>query len=213
MNLELFAEDAVDVHLAPGAKLLSGFARPVAESLLSHIERIAELAPFRRMTTPGGHIMSVSMTNCGALGWVSDRSGYRYDARDPDTGRPWPAMPQEFVELAARAAAETGFAPFVPDACLVNRYAVGAKMSLHQDKDERDIAAPIVSISLGLPAVFLFGGDERSDRQRRIRLRHGDAVVWGGPSRFRYHGILPLEEGTHPATGAYRFNLTFRIVT
>jgi alkylated DNA repair protein (DNA oxidative demethylase) len=209
MNRELFPEPP----LAPGAAVLRGFAEPIASTLLSAIARIAETAPFRHMTTPGGHTMSISMTNCGPLGWVSDRTGYRYDARDPESGKPWPAMPPEFTAIATRAAEEGGFPGYVPDACLVNRYVPGTKLGLHQDKDENDARAPIVSVSLGLPATFLFGGERRADRPRRIPLYHGDVVVWGGPARFRYHGVLPLEEGSHPATGAYRFNLTFRKVT
>jgi alkylated DNA repair protein (DNA oxidative demethylase) len=150
------------------------------------------------------------MTNCGALGWVTDRAGYRYDARDPERGRPWPEMPDVFSDLAARAAERAGFHEFAPDACLINRYVPGAQLSLHQDKNEQDFEAPIVSVSLGLPAVFLFGGFDRADRPRRLPLSHGDVVVWGGPARLRYHGVLPLEEGYHPLLGAYRINLTLR---
>ena len=154
--------------------------------------------------------MSVAMTNCGAAGWVTDRTGYRYTVRDPETARPWPAMPEAFSDLAARAATEAGFDGFGPDACLINRYAPGARLTLHQDRNEQDFAAPIVSVSLGLPAVFLFGGLQRSDPQRRVSLMHGDVVVWGGPSRLRHHGVLPLEAGQHPLIGGYRINLTFR---
>jgi len=162
------------------------------------------------MVTPGGYRMSVAMTNCGPLGWVSDRSGYRYAPMDPLTGRAWPAMPGSFAALAKKAAEECGFAAFEPDACLVNQYEPGAKLSLHQDRDERDFSAPIVSVSLGLPAVFQFGGLRRRDALRRVPLHHGDVVVWGGPARLVYHGVLPLKEGTHPAMGARRVNLTFR---
>jgi alkylated DNA repair protein (DNA oxidative demethylase) len=207
---DLFADERRDVALAPGAILLSGFARPSEESLVAALEAVVALAPFRHMSTPGGHRMSVAMTNCGALGWVTDRTGYRYDARDPENGRPWPPMPEAFFDLASRAAARAGFDGFAPDACLINRYEPGARLSLHQDRNERDFEAPIVSVSLGLPAVFLFGGFDRRDRPRRLPLAHGDVVVWGGPARLRYHGVLPLEEGHHPVTGAHRFNLTFR---
>ena len=154
--------------------------------------------------------MSVAMTNCGAAGWVTDRTGYRYDRHDPESGRRWPTMPDVFADLAAQAAARAGFDGFAPDACLVNHYEPGTRLSLHQDKDERDFEAPIVSVSLGLPAVFLFGGLHRAETPRRVPLAHGDVVVWGGPARLRYHGVLPLETGHHPLMGARRINLTFR---
>jgi alkylated DNA repair protein (DNA oxidative demethylase) len=182
-------------------KLLPGFARAPG-ALLECVAQIAARAPFRHLTTPGGHRMSVAMTNCGALGWVSDRSGYRYDALDPASGRPWPRMPPPLLELAISAAAAAGFPDFVPDACLINRYRPGAKLSLH--RDEGDFTAPIVSVSLGAEAVFLLGGLKRSDRTERVVLRHGDVVVLGGEARMRYHGVLPLK------TGEVRINLTFR---
>ena len=185
------------------AVLLPAFA---PDEILEAVEAIAAAAPFRHMITPGGFRMSVAMTNGGPLGWVSDRKGYRYSPVDPETGRPWPAMPEAFLRLANEAAAAANFPAFVPDACLINRYASGAKMSLHQDKDEKDFSQPIVSVSLGLPAVFLFGGPSRKDPVKRIALEHGDVVVWGGPARLFYHGVMPLKEGARP----YRFNLTFR---
>jgi alkylated DNA repair protein (DNA oxidative demethylase) len=196
--------------IAQGAVLLRGFARPAAAGLVAVLDDIAEAAPFRHMSTPGGHQMSVAMTNCGAFGWVTDLSGYRYDPIDPESGKPWPAMPAVFAELAQSAAAEAGFPAFAPDACLINRYQPGARMSLHQDKDEQDFAAPIVSMSLGLPAIFLFGGLKRSDRPRRFRLEHGDVVVWGGPARLAFHGVAPLADGEHGLIGRRRINLTFR---
>ncbi len=208
--------DAVDIghpqqdELAPGAVVLRGQALAMAEKILAALHKVAAAAPFRHMVTPGGFTMSVAMTNCGAAGWVTDRTGYRYDPRDPDNGRPWPDMPAAFLHLATAAAEAAGFADFVPDACLINRYHPGARLSLHQDRNERDMAAPIVSVSLGLPAVFQFGGMTRTDPVRRIALQHGDVVVWGGPSRLRYHGILPLADGEHPAFGRARVNLTFR---
>src|SRR5664279_3751670 len=162
------------------------------------------------MVTPGGHAMSVAMTNCGAAGWVTDRSGYRYDVNDPEVEKPWPAMPPSFCRLAGQAALEAGFPGFAPDACLINRYAPGAKMSLHQDRDETDFGAPIVSVSLGLSAVFLFGGLRRSDKPRRYRLEHSDIVVWGGPARLFFHGVAPLADGEHALLGRQRINLTFR---
>lgn len=174
------------------------------------LTEVTTAAPFRHMLTPGGFRMSVAMTNCGRRGWVSDRSGYRYDPIDPDSGRRWPAMPAAFLSLAGEAAASAGLGPFTPDACLINRYAAGARLSLHQDRDERDFGAPIVSVSLGLPAVFLFGGLRRKDTPLRVPLAHGDVVVWGGPARLRYHGVVPLKAGSHPLTGEFRINLTFR---
>lgn len=212
MTFDLFADDRRSwrEQLGPGAVVLRGFALPDAAALFAALHDITSAAPFRHMLTPGGFRMSVAMTNCGACGWVSDRSGYRYDALDPDSGQPWPAMPAAFLRLAQQAAASAGFAAFEPDACLINRYQPGAKMSLHQDRDERDFGQPIVSVSLGLPAIFLFGGAQRKDQPQRIPLAHGDVVVWGGPARLRYHGVLPLKEGDHPLTGGYRINLTFR---
>jgi len=196
-------------ELAEGAVILRGFARD-ERGLMDGVRQVAEAAPFRQMTTPGGYRMSVAMTNCGPLGWVSDPSGYRYDAIDPESGKAWPPMPRVFRELAAGAAAAGGFAGFAPDACLINRYEPGAKLSLHQDKDERDFSAPIVSVSLGLPAVFLWGGNRRTGPVRRVRLESGDVVVWGGPARKTYHGVAPLATGEHWLTGAVRVNLTFR---
>ncbi|MDP1865240.1 MAG: DNA oxidative demethylase AlkB [Bradyrhizobium sp.] len=196
--------------MAEGAVLLRGFARPVEAELIAAIGEIVTQAPFRHMVTPGGHQMSVAMTNCGSAGWVTDCSGYRYDGLDPESRAPWPAMPASFRALAAQAASESGFDGFAPDACLINRYQPGARMSLHQDRDEDDFGAPIVSVSLGLPAIFLFGGLQRSDRPRRFRLEHGDIVVWGGPSRLFFHGIVPLADGEHALLGRQRINLTFR---
>ncbi len=198
------------LRLADGAALLQGFAAARSDNLLSALQSIVSAAPFRHMVTPGGFRMSVAMTNCGHAGWVSDPSGYRYDPVDPNTGQPWPAMPAVFFDVATQAAAAAGFENFEPDACLVNRYEPGTRISLHQDKDERDFTAPIVSVSLGLPAVFLFGGLKRSERPVRIPVKNGDVVVWGGPSRLVYHGVAPLPEGEHPATGRTRINLTFR---
>ena len=198
--------------LEEGAVLLRGFARREAPALLEQVARIAEAAPFRHLVVPGGHTMSVAMTNCGRVGWVSDRSGYRYDPVDPDSGKPWPPMPAAFLDLAQRAAAEGGFAAYDPDACLINRYVAGAKLGLHQDRDENDAWSPIVSVSLGVPAVFLWGGKRRSDPVRRMRLESGDVAVWGGPARFVYHGVAPVKAAEHPLTGPVRINLTFRRV-
>ena len=197
-------------RLGPGAVVLRGFALEQAAAMLAALGQIAAAAPFRRMPTPGGRFMSVAMTNCGPLGWVSDTAGYRYAASDPASGLAWPDMPDSFRALAVAASAAAGFAGFMPDACLINRYEPGARMSLHQDRDERDLAQPIVSVSLGLPAVFLFGGLKRSDPAQRVPLTHGDVVVWGGPDRLRYHGVLAVKPGQSPQAGECRFNLTFR---
>jgi alkylated DNA repair protein (DNA oxidative demethylase) len=207
--IDLFDPEATQ-KLQDGAVLLRGRALPVERALLAAIDRITAQAPFRRMVTPGGFQMSVAMTNCGSVGWVTDRTGYRYDSRDPDSGAPWPAMPDVFLALARDAAEDAGFTGFVPDACLINCYEPGARLSLHQDKDERDYAHPVVSVSLGLPATFQFGGLKRSDRPLKVPLQHGDVVVWGGPARLVYHGVLALKEGEHPALGRRRVNLTFR---
>lgn len=196
--------------LGPGARLLRGFALAWERRLLDGLEDVVRDAPFRHMRTPGGLRMSVAMTSCGELGWISDRRGYRYTARDPESGRAWPAMPECFRELATAAAAAAGFAGFDPDSCLVNRYEPGARLTLHQDRNERDFEAPIVSVSLGLDAVFLWGGEARKDPPRRVPLVHGDVLVWGGPARLRFHGVLPLREAEHPLLGRCRVNLTFR---
>lgn len=200
------------VRLGDGAVLLRGFVKDVDNALVSALKEVVAQAPLRHMITPGGYRMSVAMTNCGPVGWVTDRSGYRYDATDPETGRTWPALPEAFMDVARKAATRAGFENFLPDACLINCYEPGARLSLHQDKNERDIAAPIVSVSLGLSAVFLFGGAQRNDRPQRYRLEHGDVAVWGGPSRFTFHGIAPLADGHHPILGPKRINLTFRKV-
>jgi alkylated DNA repair protein (DNA oxidative demethylase) len=204
-QLALFAESFPE-----GLAVLRGFALPDAEAILTAVEDVSTLAPFRAMQVPGGGTMSVAMTNCGGAGWVTDLKGYRYSAVDPVTGQPWPAMPETVRDLAVRAAEAAGFKDFQPDACLINRYVPGARMGLHQDRDETDRGAPIVSVSLGLSATFLFGGLKRSDSQLRIPLQHGDVVVWGGPARMNHHGISPLKDGVHPQLGRQRLNLTIR---
>jgi len=206
MNFDLFENDVVTPsreQIGPQAYVLRAAAHPYVAELLPALEAIQQAAP-------GGFEMSVALTNCGALGWTSDRRGYRYARQDPQTGHTWPAMPEVFMRLAQDAAARAGFEAFTPDACLINRYVPGARLSLHQDKDERDFSAPIVSVSLGLPATFLFGGLHRADKAARIALAHGDVVVWGGADRLRYHGILPLKPGYHPLLGEQRINFTFR---
>jgi alkylated DNA repair protein (DNA oxidative demethylase) len=196
--------------LADGATLLRGFAAAEAAGLMAALGPIVAAAPFRQMVTPGGFRMSVAMTNCGVAGWITDRRGYRYDPLDPLTQQPWPPLSAPLRGLATRAAAAAGFAGFDPDACLINRYDPRARLSLHQDRDERDFSQPIVSVSLGLPAVFLFGGLRRADRPRRLSLESGDVVVWGGPSRLVFHGIDRVADDDHPLTGCCRINLTFR---
>jgi alkylated DNA repair protein (DNA oxidative demethylase) len=207
--MDLFPPPAEET-LDPGALVLRNFAGHLEAALLDCVQAIAAAAPFRNLVTPGGHVMSVAMTNCGAAGWMSDRRGYRYEAVDPLSGAAWPAMPGVFLGLARRAAAVAGFEGFAPDVCLINRYVPGAKMTLHIDHDERDLGAPIVSVSLGLPAVFLWGGKARNDRPRKVPVESGDVVVWGGESRRNYHGVLPLKNGVHRLTGGCRINLTFR---
>ena len=211
---DLFAADTAGTRteLAAQACVLHGFALAFEGALLASIETITVNAPFRHLVTPGGYVMQVAMTNCGRLGWVSDRRGYRYAGQDPQTGLPWPALPPVFLELAAQAAQTAGFDGYVPDACLINRYAPGTRLSLHQDRDEDDRVAPIVSVSLGLPATFLFGGFARGDNTVRVPLAHGDVVVWGGADRMRFHGVLPIQQGRHAVLGEQRINLTFRKV-
>ena len=209
-QIGLFDDPNADIELGEGARVLKGFVLAESRALLAEIARIEAAAPFRHLVTPGGHTMSVAMTNAGPAGWVSDRRGYRYEARDPQTGQPWPPMPPLFLDIAARAADAVGFEGFVPDACLINRYAPGARLTLHQDRDENDLRHPIVSVSLGLPATFLWGQQTRGGKLRRVPVAHGDVVVWGGPSRMVFHGIDVLKDGQHPLTGAVRYNLTFR---
>ncbi|MFT4179165.1 MAG: DNA oxidative demethylase AlkB [Thermomonas sp.] len=211
---DLFAalQSGTRTQLSVQACVLHGFALPFEDALLAGIATIADAAPFRHLVTPGGHAMQVAMTNSGRFGWCSDRRGYRYDRSDPQTGKPWPVLPDAFLRLARDAAAEAGFDGYLPDACLINRYAPGTRLSLHQDRDEDDRVAPIVSVSLGLPATFLLGGFARGDACVRVPLAHGDVVVWGGADRMRFHGVLPVKPGLHPRTGEARFNLTFRKV-
>ena len=214
MTLELFARSEMPLpareSLAPGAVVLRGFAESQSAALLAGLQEITARSPFRCMSTRGGYRMSVAMSNCGTTGWVSDATGYRYDSIDPLTSAGWPPMLPGLLELATAAAAAAGFERFSPDVCLVSRYQPGARLSMHQDKDECDLESPIVSISLGLPAVFLFGGHCRSDRPQRVPLTHSDVVVWGGPSRLRFHGVSALEDGRHPLLGSCRVNLSLR---
>ena len=214
-TLDMFANLEPEQHprreqMGKQSYVLRGFALPWLDRLLPELEAVLKAAPFRQMVTPGGFTMSAAMSSCGTWGWTTDRSGYRYTRQDPLSGEPWPDMPEVFFQLAQAAAREAGFEAFVPDSCLINRYVPGAKMSLHQDRNETSDEAPIVSVSLGLPAMFLFGGFERSDKCQRVPLLHGDIVVWGGVDRLRYHGVLPIKEGQHPRLGEQRINFTFR---
>ncbi|UXV17193.1 DNA oxidative demethylase AlkB [Pseudomonas fluorescens] len=212
---DLFAEDALQQparreQIGEESYVLRGYALPWIERLLPELRQVLAQSPFRQMVTPGGFTMSAALSSCGELGWTTDTAGYRYSPLDPRSQQPWPAMPSALRELATLAAAEAGFSEFSPDACLINRYVPGAKMSLHQDKNERSYNAPVVSVSLGLPAIFLFGGPERSSKTQKISLFHGDIVVWGGVDRLRFHGVMPIKEGVHPVMGPQRINLTFR---
>ena len=212
---DLFADDALQQpaareQIGEQSYVLRGYALPWIERLLPELRHVLAQSPFRQMVTPGGFTMSAALSSCGALGWTSDTSGYRYTPLDPRTRQPWPALPDTLRQLAIEAAADAGFVDFAPDACLINRYVPGAKMSLHQDRNERRYSEPVVSISLGLPAVFLFGGHARSDKTRKVSLFHGDVVVWGGVDRLRFHGVMPIKEGVHPIMGPQRINLTFR---
>jgi alkylated DNA repair protein (DNA oxidative demethylase) len=214
MTLDLFAQEpeqgASTEQIGACSWVLRSFATPEIDRLMTALESILTRAPFRHMKTPGGFTMSAALSSCGSYGWMTDRSGYSYSATDPQTGLPWPAIPPVFMALAQRAALACGFPGFVPDACLINRYIPGAKMSLHQDKDEKHYEWPVVSVSLGLPAIFLFGGHQRSDKTQRISLLHGDVVVWGGEDRLRFHGVLPIKPGSHSLLGEQRINFTFR---
>lgn len=211
LNLPGFMSSPSEEALADGVTILRGYSAHESAALVAAANHVAASAPFRQMTTPGGHLMSVAMTNCGKLGWVTDHHGYRYDRVDPETKLPWPTMPAPFTSLAIRAATHCGYSEFLPDACLINRYEPSARLSLHQDKNEGNLAMPIVSVSLGLAATFLLGGSNRRERPRRIRLQGGDVMVWGGSSRLVFHGVAPLPEGRDPLTGRYRINLTFRM--
>lgn len=213
-TLDLFADDApqppTTERIGPRSWVLRGFALPLIDRLLPALDSVLAQAPFRHMVTPGGHTMSAALSSCGSFGWITSPRGYAYSSIDPQNGQPWPAMPEVFFELAQQAADAAGFPGFVPDACLINRYIPGAKMSLHQDKDEQAYEWPVVSVSLGIPAMFLFGGLARNDATQRVPLFHGDVVVWGGEDRLRFHGVMPIKQAEHPQLGEQRINFTFR---
>lgn len=212
MTLDFFEDESREWRedICAGAMVLRGFALASEAILLDAINHIILAAPPRHMRTPGGLLMSVATTSCGTAGWVSDALGYRYAKQDAASGKCWPQLPEAFLQLAQRAAESAGYKNFLPDSCLINCYEIDAKMSLHQDRNEQDFTQPIVSVSLGLPAIFLFGGLRRGDRALRIPLVHGDVVVWGGAARLKFHGLLPIKAGTHPLLGEQRINLTFR---
>lgn len=212
MNLDLFGNHGLPAseQILPQALLLRGFALDDEAELLTALATLLSLSPLRKMYTPSGLPMSVTTTSCGNAGWVSDARGYRYSKYDSQSQQTWPAMPTIFSTLATHAAQVAGFENFSPDSCLINCYKIGAKMSLHQDKNEKDFSQPIVSVSLGLPATFLLGGLVREDKTIRVPLTHGDVLVWGGAARLFFHGILPVKAGTHPLLGEQRINLTFR---
>jgi len=209
MTDDLFKQEE-PIAIADAAWLFRGHARDCAAKVIAAVRAVLSQAPLRRMQVPGGHWMSVRTSSCGSKGWVSDERGYRYAGEDPLTGNPWPEIPPLLLEMARSGAAEAGFADFCPDACLINCYRPGARMGLHQDRDEKDRTAPILSLSFGLPATFMFGGLKRRDPVQRFLLEHGDMLVWGGPSRMAYHGVAPLKAGEHPLLGSWRVNLTFR---
>ena len=213
MQTDLFDDASLfpsQQQLAEGVCLLSGQANSMMPAIWQAVEDVLRQAPLRQMQTPGGYTMSVAMSNCGELGWISDRHGYRYSRLDPQSGQPWPAMPEILQELARIWAAEAGFDNFVSNACLINCYQAGSKMSLHLDRDERDFAHPILTLSLGLPARFMLGGLQRQDPYRKLLLQHGDVLVFGGPARLCFHGIMPLADGDHALLGKRRISLTFR---
>ena len=212
---DLFSDEALQQparreHIGEQSYVLRGYALPWLERVLPELRAVLVQSPFRHMVTPGGYTMSAALSSCGALGWTTSPQGYRYSPLDPERQQPWPSMPEAMRQLAVEAAADAGFTQYSPDACLINRYIPGAKMSLHQDKNERRYSEPVVSVSLGLPAIFLFGGHERSDKPQKVSLFHGDVVVWGGVDRLRFHGVMPIKDGVHPIMGPQRINLTFR---
>jgi DNA oxidative demethylase len=199
------------ITLAPGLVYHPDYLdRSAQERLLEAVRTVVRAAPLFTPRMPRtGKPFSVRMTNCGPLGWVSDRDGYRYQPTHPDTGEPWPAMPEMVLAAWERL---SGY-PRAPDACLVNVYDRAAKMGLHQDRDEKELAAPVVSLSLGETALFRYGGLERTAPTRSVKLRSGDAIVFGGPARLIFHGIDRLYAGSSdllPQGG--RLNLTLRKV-
>ena len=214
---DLFQDQPPDLPerqaLGPESWLLRHTLQTTACHLMADIHTLTATHPFQHMVTRGGHTMSVATSSYGSYGWVSDaQKGYRYASSNIETGQPWPPIPAHWLALATALAEKAGFNGFHPDSALINRYAVGARMGLHQDRDEATLAWPIVSLSLGLPARFMFGGKQRQAPVKDFTLLHGDVVVWGGADRLRFHGIRPLKAGHHSLTGPYRYNITFRRV-
>jgi len=210
MTTDLFADQRpARQDIAPGVVLFPG--RAVARDIWPLLQPVLAVAPFRNFVTPGGRRMGVETTNCGSLGWVSDKAGYRYQATDPDSGRPWPAMPRPLFDLAVASAAAAGFPETRPDSCLINRYAVGVRLTAHQDLNEQSSDWPIVSISMGLPATFVLHGATRGGAGPKIALTDGDVLVFGGPARNAFHSVQPIADGVDPVLGPCRVNLTLRV--
>jgi len=207
MNLfsQLVAEPTHE-EIFPGAVLMRSLALPQDNEFFTAAEAIIAARPLHHTTTPSGLPMGVMVTDCGD----SRAFANRWDTANPERMRLWPPMPPLLRDFAIRCAVRSGFPQFRPDACHINRYQAGTKLGLHQDRHECDWTQPIVSLSFGLECIFLLGGLQRTDKPRRILLEHGDVIVWGGPSRMRFHGVQPLKPGHHPLTGPYRYNLTFR---
>ncbi|THJ30850.1 DNA oxidative demethylase AlkB [Lampropedia aestuarii] len=211
-SFDLFADSPEEqrVALGPQAVVLRQKASPLAAELVARIEDVLQHSPLYQMATPGGKPLSVRTTSCGTHGWSSDPTGYSYVRHHPLTDQAWPEIPAAWSALATEAAQEAGFAQFAPDTCLINQYGLDSKMALHQDRSEQDLRQPVVSISLGMSALFLWGGMQRSDKPAHVLLHHGDMVVWGGVDRLRFHGIKHLTGAPHPQLGAMRYNLTLR---
>ena len=211
MTADFFSDQMESqVMLAKGAYWLRGFALPQADTICAMLIEHLKNYPPQQMMTPMGYSMSVRTTSFGEFGWVSSKQGYGYAVKNSFTNESWPPIPESFFDLAQRAANQAGYVNFKPDTCLINVYEIGDKMGLHQDKDEADFSKPIVSVSLGLPVIFQFGGLTRTAKTLKVPLSHGDVVVWGADSRLCFHGVLPLKAGTHGTLGQRRINLTFR---
>jgi len=209
MNLfSQLAAEPTHEEIFPGATLMRGLAQAQDGEFLEAMQGVLSAAPLHHATTPTGLPMGVMVSDCG----TPEAFRRRWDPANPAVRQMWPPMPRALLDFSLRCAVRAGFPLFRPDTCHVNRYQAGTKLGLHQDRHECDMSQPIVSVSFGLECVFLLGGLERTDSPKRILLEHGDVIVWGGPSRMRFHGVQPLKPGHHPLTGPYRYNLTFRKV-